>query len=285
MSFKIDVVRFCDPDAPAKFTASLHRCGFVLVEDAPIDLDLIELAYQQWYDFFLSDDKHNYAWDNDTEDGYVSPSQSEVAKGNDIRDLKEFYHVLAHGRCPDALKATSLKLFEEMTACGKLFLGWIEQSLPYVIRSGLSEPLQQMAEGSTNTVLRTIHYPPLQGDETEGAIRAAAHEDINLLTVLPSATAKGLEVMDKMGHWHQIKPNPRHTIINTGDMLQACTLGYIKSTSHRVINPHGEENTARLSMPLFLHPRNEVVLNERYTALSYRKERITENGLQEKTEA
>jgi isopenicillin N synthase-like dioxygenase len=111
-------------------------------------------------------------------------------------------------------------------------------------------------------------------------LRAAAHEDINLLTILPAASAPGLQVRDRQGRWHDVPVDPGAIVVNVGDMLQEATDGWLPSTTHRVCNPAGVGcNVSRLSLPLFLHPRGEVVLSSRYTARSYLDERLASLGV------
>src|SRR6185312_15947729 len=114
-------------------------------------------------------------------------------------------------------------------------------------------------------------------------IRAAAHEDINLITVLIAATSPGLQVKDANGNWHEVQCHPGTLVINSGDMLKMATGGFYGSTTHRVVNPAGPEaKKPRYSMPLFLHARKNVRLNEKYTAGSYLEERLLEIGLLKK---
>ncbi len=109
-----------------------------------------------------------------------------------------------------------------------------------------------MIAGSEQTLLRILHYPPLNGEEELGAIRAAAHEDINLLTILPAANEPGLQVKAKDGSWLDVPCDFGNLIVNIGDMLQEASQGYFPSTTHRVINPEGADKTkARISLPLF----------------------------------
>jgi isopenicillin N synthase-like dioxygenase len=137
-----------------------------------------------------------------------------------------------------------------------------------------------MIKNSEQTLLRVLHYPPLDGSEEPDAIRAAAHEDINLLTILPAANEPGLQVKGKDGNWIDVPCDFGNLIVNIGDMLQEASGGYFPSTTHRVINPEGSDQTrARISLPLFLHPRPDVVLSERYTADSYLTERLRELGV------
>ena len=137
-----------------------------------------------------------------------------------------------------------------------------------------------MIEQSPRTFLRILYYPALTGNETEGAIRAEAHEDINLITLLPAATASGLQVKDIKGQWHDVESDPGTIVINIGDMLQMCSSGYYQSTTHRVINPTGADaKKPRLSMPLFLHAKSEVKLSEEHTAGTYLHQRLEEIGI------
>ena len=137
-----------------------------------------------------------------------------------------------------------------------------------------------MIADSQQTLLRVLRYPPLTGQEPAGSLRAAAHGDINLLTILPAANEPGLQVQDKQGSWVDVPCDFGMLIINIGDMLQEASRGYYPSTQHRVVNPQGEgAGKSRVSLPLFLHPRPEVVLSARHTAGSYLDERLRELGV------
>lgn len=277
---QIRVIDFRSPNAPAAFSAGLKEIGFAVLSHHPLQQALIDKAYSLWYEFFNSDKKHEFAFDKKTHDGYASTELSETAKGYDQKDLKEFYHYYLGGRCPKACRAVSIQLATELTAMASTLLSWIEQSSPLDVKAKFSMPLPKMIKNSHLTLLRLIHYPPLTGNEPTGAMRAAAHEDINLLTLLPAATAEGLQVKDAHGHWIDVPINPGWIIVNAGDMLQECSGHYYISTSHRVLNPTGEAaKKSRLSMPLFLHPNDEVILSARHTAQSYRAERFKELGL------
>ena len=143
-----------------------------------------------------------------------------------------------------------------------------------------SQPLGDIIKDSDQTLLRILHYPPLKGDEEVDAIRAAAHEDINLITILPAANEPGLQVKAKDGSWLDVPCDFGNLIVNIGDMLQEASGHYFPSTTHRVVNPDGADMTkSRISLPLFLHPRPDVVLSERHTAGSYLQERLRELGV------
>ncbi|NMV12645.1 isopenicillin N synthase family oxygenase, partial [Vibrio parahaemolyticus] len=137
-------------------------------------------------------------------------------------------------------------------------LGWVEAYAPKDVQEKFSIALSEMINNSDKTLLRVLHYPPMTGEEEPGAIRAAAHEDINLLTVLPAANEPGLQVKSKEGDWIDVPCDFGNLIINIGDMLQEASGGYFPSTTHRVINPTGgRQEKSRISLPLFLHPKPE----------------------------
>ncbi len=273
-------VDFRDASAPKAFTDSLRNTGFGVITHHPLDMKLVDEVYQEWKDFFASDYKHNYLFDRKTHDGYFPMNVSEKAKGYSVLDIKEYYHYHIWSQLPKELSDKTKQLYKAMSQLGLTLLDWIEAYTPAEISAQLSEPLSSMVKESPNILFRILHYPPLTGQEAEGAIRAAAHEDINLITILPAATSAGLQVKDKQGKWHDVPCDPGCVIINSGDMLDECTQGYYKATTHQVINPTGAAaNESRLSMPLFVHPRDEVVLSPRHTRLSYWAERMKELGV------
>ena len=117
---------------------------------------------------------------------------SETAKGYNKKDLKEFYHFYPWGRCPELTKSVTMALYNELNQMAGTLLSWIESYLPENLSADLSMPLSDMIKNSQSTLFRLIHYPPLTGSEDPGALRAAPHEDINLITLLPAATAERL---------------------------------------------------------------------------------------------
>lgn len=158
---------------------------------------------------------------------------------------------------------------------GLELLGWVEANTPRAITETFSIPLSQMITGTRRTLLRILHYPPLRGDEPAGSVRAAAHEDINMLTVLPAANEPGLQVRDLAGKWYDVPCDPGSVAINAGDMLKFVSDGYYPSTTHQVTNPVGESaRRSRLSTPLFLHPADDVVIAENRTAFDFLRDRI-----------
>jgi isopenicillin N synthase-like dioxygenase len=272
----VAVVDYQASDAHAQFARSLKETGFAVIVNHPIAPKLIEQVQNEWLEYFTSThDKRAYLQGKDG-DGYFPPDVSETAKGANIKDLKEFFHIYPQwGQYPAEVANTALDLFTQATDVAKTLLGWVERHTPEDVAKGYSMPLSQMVQASSRTLLRILHYPPLRGDEPVGAVRAAAHEDINLITVLPAANEPGLQVKDSQGQWHDVPCDLGSLAINAGDMLQYASGGYFPSTTHRVVNPTGESaKRSRISMPLFLHPKDDVVLADGRTASSFLAERI-----------
>jgi isopenicillin N synthase-like dioxygenase len=277
---EVQVVDYRAPDAAERFTRSLHETGFGVLKNHPIPQDLVERIYARWLDFFNSDAKTAYAFSAETQDGWFSPAVSETAKGATLKDIKEYFHIYPWGRIPPELKDDALAYYEQANALAGELLSWVERYTPPDIAALYSVPLSSMIERSSQTLLRVLRYPPLTGDEPPGALRAAAHGDINLLTILPAANEPGLQVMGSDGQWRDVPCDFGTLTINIGDMLQEASRGYYPSTQHRVLNPVGEgAKRSRVSLPLFLHPRPDVVLSERHTAGSYLDERLRELGV------
>tara|TARA_R110001583_G_scaffold136312_1_gene288166 strand:- start:18340 stop:19179 length:840 start_codon:yes stop_codon:yes gene_type:complete len=276
----LPVVDYTAYDAPQRFVKSLRETGFAILVNHPIKHSLVNSIYQNWQTFFNSEDKHHFVFDAEKQDGYFSPDVSETAKSHTKKDIKEFYHVYPWGRIPEALKDEILTYYQLASDLASELLDWVEKYSPEEVAKNYSEALSNMIKDTPNTLLRVLHYPPLTGSEEVGAIRAAAHEDINLLTLLPAANEAGLQVKCQDGSWLDVPSDFGNLIINIGDMLQEASNGYFPSTTHRVINPDGKANSkSRISLPLFLHPRSEVKLSEKHTQASYLLERLRELGV------
>ena len=212
-------------------------------------------------------------------EGYF-PFRSENAKGSATKDLKEFFQVYPKTPLPDDVAETTRALYDDLVVLGMTMLQWIEDNTPEDVRTTLSEPLPEMLRGSEMSMLRILHYPAQDGAPPEpGATRAAAHEDINLITLLLAGSAPGLEAKDNEGNWHAVPCDRGMIAVNNGDMLELASAGYYPSTTHRVVNPAQGTGGARFSMPMFIHPRAEVSLNAEKTADAYLKERLREIGL------
>lgn len=278
MSLKVLTISYNDSNAPQDFESSLKHSGFAVLEDHPISKELINDVYNEWMKFFNNTLKINYLYDEVKQDGFF-PYLTENAKGSPIKDLKEFYHIFSWGRLPEFIGPSTLELFNSLTDMASTLLGWVDDCTHETVQNSFSMPLNEMIKNSQSNLLRVIHYPPITGNEEPSSIRAAAHEDINLLTMLVAGTEPGLQVLDLNNQWHDVSCDPNTIIVNSGDMLKMASNQYYPSTTHRVVNPESSANRSRYSMPLFLHPRDDVKLNDSYTAESYLKERLEEIGL------
>ena len=275
----VSTISYLDDNAPKKLTKSLVDTGFSVLRDHPIPLSLIEDVYKQWKKFFNSKKKNNYLFDPEKQDGFF-PFETENAKGYTAKDLKEFYHIYTWGKYPSEINDSTHLLYKNIVELTSTILEWIQEETPINVKSSFSMPLPEMIKNSKNHLLRILHYPPLKGNEPIDAIRGAPHEDINLITLLVAGTEPGLQVKDTLGNWHNITCDVGSIAINTGDMLSEVSSGYFPSTTHQVINPNNNiKNQSRYSMPLFLHPRDDVQLSTRYTAREYLQNRIKEIGL------
>jgi isopenicillin N synthase-like dioxygenase len=272
------IVDFQSPGAPAAFCDSLHRTGFGVLKNHPLDQALVSGIYDEWLAFFATEAKHQYPFDKDGQlDGYFSTAVSETAKGNTVKDLKEFFHIYPWGRYPAEVSDAARRYYQAGSQLAATLLQWVEDHSPPEVKARYSMPLPQMIAGCEETLLRVLHYPPLRGNEPAGSERAAAHGDINLLTILPAATEPGLQVLGQDQQWYDVPCDFGLLIVNIGDMLEEASGHYYPSTTHRVLNPTGEAaKKSRVSLPLFLHPWREVKLSERYTVGSYFEERMRE---------
>ena len=257
---------------------SLHECGFAVLKNSPITPERIDAFYKLWADFFAGQEKHDYTFEPSKQDGYF-PFRSENAKDAPAKDLKEFYHVYPWGKVPTGVEAETRAFYADLQTLGSELLNWIQTYTPDAVTNNFFESLDKMIAGSEQSLLRVLHYPPIEGEVEPGAVRAAAHEDINLITLLVSGSQPGLEAKDKQGNWFPVTGGQGMITINTGDMLQEASGGYFPSTTHRVVNPDSGANVSRYSIPMFVHPRKEVRLSERYTAGEYLEQRLREIGL------
>ena len=277
----IQTIDYRSPDAGKNFVASLHDTGFAVLKNHPISGEFLNSIYRGWKDFFNSDEKLDYMHDPENKDGTQQgfhPTEfAETAVGHTVKDLKEYFHVIPGCRVPPALEDEIFLYRNKALELGGELAGWLQDYAPAEVTAEIPESFTDML-CSEVSLLRLLHYPPLHGDEEPNAVRAAAHEDINLFTLLPVAEQPGLQVKDKQGNWIDVASVRGELIVNSGDMLKELTGGYYPSTTHRVVNPSGNdgvENVSRISIPFFLTPRPEIRLSERYTAGSYLEERLS----------
>lgn len=278
MSFELPQLSYVAPNFADNFVDSLRQYGFAAVVDHPLDNHRIERIYRDWLAFFASEEVSAFTMDPQSQDGYFSLQSAEHAKGFRDRDFKEYFQFYSWGRCPETLRTDLDAHFSAAVALGATLLGYIAHSLPASISAQLSEPLRDMIVDSEQTMLRVLHYPPIP--DGQPVLRAAPHEDINLLTLLPAADGPGLELQLPEGEWISVSQQPGQLIVNIGDMLQEATGGFLPSTTHRVATPDvSHQSASRMSLPLFLHPRPDVVLSERYSAQQYLRQRLNELGV------
>ncbi len=285
---------------------SFRTFGFAMVRDHGIDQALIDRAWALTEQFFALPDDVKRAYFIAGQGGArgYTPFRTEVAKGATEKDLKEFWHIgrdlpagspLAASMPPnvwpdeiEGFRETFTELYAQFDKAGAEILSAIAVYL------GVDARWFDPAIEDGNSVLRLLHYPPVsQG--AGGAIRAGAHEDINLITLLLGAQEAGLELLGKNGEWLSIAPPEGAVVINIGDMLQRLTNHVLPSTTHRVRNPEGDRAAhSRYSMPFFLHLRSDFPFKtleqcitdenpDRYpvsiTADDYLQERLREIGL------
>lgn len=246
--------------------------GFIILKDHGVDRKLLADAYALLRAFYAlpEAEKKRYMVGVDGQRGYT-PFGREHAKDASVADLKEFWHVgrefpdnspLAEvyprnvwPESPQGFRDTFLRLYAALEEAGFAMLEALAPSL--------DAPRSYFRDMATNgnSILRLLHYPPIGPGADRRAVRAAAHEDINLITILVAANGAGLELYDRDGKWLPVETDPDNLIVDAGDMLARATNNVIPATTHRVVNSPGSDVSSRYSMPFFMHPRSEVVLD------------------------
>jgi isopenicillin N synthase-like dioxygenase len=245
----------------------LQEYGFIILKDHNVPVALLDRAYDLATEVFAlsEDEKRRYAKGLR---GYV-PFGTEHAKDSSIADLKEFWQIgreptpqaLAHEDLPpnvwpeqiEGFRDTFQALYGGLDETGRLLLRALAPRL------GVPADYFDAKVKYGVSILRVLHYPPVPDDAPPGAVRSAAHEDINFLTMLVAAKGAGLQLLDRDGTWLPVETEPCNLIVDSGDMLERLTNGVIPSTTHRVVNPDGP-NVSRYSMPFFMHPSSDVSL-------------------------
>ncbi|MEM7241017.1 MAG: 2OG-Fe(II) oxygenase family protein [Pseudomonadota bacterium] len=266
-----------DADAAQKFAKSFTETGFAIIKDHDISSADIDAMYAAWSGWFASDGKDPFTVQPGESNGFF-PYKSENAKDSAHKDLKEFFHVYQNKDVPSDVEAVTRDFNQKMIDMGTMLLGWLDEASPSSVTNETSMPFAEMVNGSDSNLLRILHYPPLPEDVERGEVRAAAHGDINLITLLVTGSERGLQAQDRDGNWHDVPCDEGYITVNAGDMLEQASKGYYPSTPHRVINPPATENRSRYSMPLFMHPRPDVRLDHQ-TAGEFLDERLKEIGL------
>ena len=300
----LDIRRFeIDRDAfVAELGAAYREWGFAGIRGHGIPQDVIDGAYDAFTAFFALPEgvkKQYHVPGGGGARGYT-PFGVETAKDSKYFDLKEFWHVgreVRDERYAEAMpanvwpsevpefRARALALYDALDALGSRMLS--------ALALGLDLPEAYFADKTNNgnSILRPIHYPPITTDDVPN-VRAGAHEDINLITLLVGASAEGLQVLSRKGEWVPYTADADTIVVNIGDMLQRLTNHVLPSTTHRVVNPPGEKaRQPRYSTPFFLHPNPDFLIDvlpscitpdnpsrypEPITAQGYLEERLRE---------
>ena len=253
---------------------ALAEIGFFILTGHGVDANLVSRCYDHAAAFFSLPESVKGAYGKqgiNGQRGYTHFGR-EHAKDSTWPDLKEFYQIgrtltpdyplyplFLHNIWPteiDGFEQDFKNLYLQLERCAFQLLGacslYLDQPMHW---------LSEMSEDS-NTILRVVHYPPLASNQCPDGVRAAAHEDINLITLLCGSTADGLEIMDQNGSWIPVGANHQYIIVDSGDMMQNLTNGLFKSAKHRVMNPK-DVTFNRFSIPMFVHPRNDIDLSPR----------------------
>ena len=276
----LDIRRFTAPSSSsdraafvAELGAAYREWGFAGIRNHGIPQAQIDEAYETFKAFFALPEatkkKYHVAGGGGAR-GYT-PFGVETAKGAKYSDLKEFWHIgreiaddspyrgdMPANAWPEEVpqfERVGYGLYQSLDALGSQVLSAL------ALHIGLDADYFADKTDSGNSILRPIHYPPITADDIPN-VRAGAHEDINLITLLVGASAAGLEVLSKQGQWVPFTSDADTIVVNIGDMLQRLTNHVYPSTTHRVVNPPGElARQPRYSVPFFLHPNPDFMID------------------------
>lgn len=302
----LDISKFTDGDNDdiksfsQDLGISFNQTGFAIIKNHGLTQEITTNLYSKVQSFFELDDEKKikyYFPELYGQRGYVVKGQ-EHAKGSSKGDLKEFFHIgNPEISNPKNIWPIEIDYFEEVGTNAFLTLENIGLTLlkAIAIYLNIEEDYFTNKVKGGESIMRSIHYYPLKEEDVEdGSVRAAAHGDINLITLLMGASADGLEILTKEEKWIPIISEPDQLVINVGDMLERLTNKKLMSTVHRVVNPSKEKlNTSRYSIPFFMHPKPEMDLTclsncidesnpksyDDMTAGQFLEERLREIGL------
>lgn len=265
----LELLKNKDPHTISSLEQALEQHGFFTITDHGLEDRLLEQSYEASKNFFNLplNIKNQYAQPQYAGARGYTHFGKETALGESVADLKEFWH---HGpeldnsfdsRIHSNISVTELEDFNKH--CAELFLELnrlgmvVLESIALILKKPENFFNSWVSKG--NSVLRLIHYPALADDSN--ILRARPHEDINLITLLVGAEESGLEVKNQQGDWIPIAAKSKSIVCNIGDMMQLVTRSQLKSTTHRVIDHNVKDSKPRYSMPFFLHPSPEIMLN------------------------
>lgn len=249
---------------------AFNETGFVTITNHGLSKQLIDKLYEQVKTLFALPETTKQKYEVPElagQRGYTGKNK-ETAKGFKVPDLKEFWQIGQTVAADSPLKAeypdnivvselpefnsTTVEVYKKLEEAGKHLLRAIAVYLK------LPENYFDNKVDEGNSILRTLHYFPILDPDSlpADAVRAGAHEDINLITLLIGASADGLELLTRENEWFPVKAYGEDLVVNVGDMLQRLTNNKLKSTTHRVVNPPREQmKSSRFSVPFFLHPK------------------------------
>ncbi|MCB0421669.1 MAG: isopenicillin N synthase family oxygenase [Bdellovibrionales bacterium] len=252
--------------------SGLKECGFVILKDHDVSEELLDEAYEKSRQFFSLSTKIKESYlcpEGGGQRGYT-PFGTEHAKDADVHDLKEFWHVgqllePGHPKYEGYAKnlwPKEVPYFQQTFSALFKTLENVGQTMLQALTPALDLPQRYFTDltNDSNSILRLLHYPPIPEGTDPRCVRAAAHEDINLITILVAASTSGLELLDRQGQWVPVETARHNLIVDAGDMLSRITNEVIPSTTHRVVNPNDGENSSRYSMPFFMHPHPDAML-------------------------
>jgi len=287
---------------------AFNETGFVTITNHGLSKELIDKLYEQVINLFKQPEYIKLKYEKAElagQRGYTSKGK-ETAKGFKVPDLKEFWQIGQTVTDNDPVKneyhenltvtelpefnSTTREVYQKLEGAGQHLLRAIAVYLD------LPENYFDNKVHNGNSILRTLHYFPIENPDAlpPDAVRAGAHEDINLITLLIGASADGLELLTRENEWFPVKAHGEDVVVNVGDMLQRLTNNKLKSTTHRVVNPPREQmKNSRYSVPFFLHPKSDMDLTclescidaqhpklyDDMTAGEYLDERLREIGL------
>jgi len=304
---ELSLLKYVNGDAKAQqeFVDNLFKgikdYGFIILTDHTLSEKVIKDGYQAVETFFAQEtsEKEKYISIHGGGQRGYTPFGTEHARDSKFMDLKEFYHV---GRevdddhkfnqyypkniwpNVDGFKNSLQNLYDELDKTSVILLEALGRALD-VPQSYFTDMVE-----CGNSILRAIHYPPLGAKPPEGSVRAAAHGDINLITILMGATDGGLQLLDRDGSWLDVNTKEGQLVVDAGDMLSRITNEVIPATIHRVANPE-DIHSRRFSMPFFVHPHPDAMLecidsckgdSEKYPVIrshDFLMERLVEIGL------
>lgn len=311
---RLDLNTYINGDAESRKAFSdaigkaFNETGFVTIANHGLSKELIDKLYEQVKALFALPEEVKLQYEKPElagQRGYTSKGK-ETAKGFKVPDLKEFWQIgqtvtdndPVKDQYPENVQVAELPEFNSVT---REVYQKLETDGRYLLEAiatylGLPQNYFDDKVHNGNSILRTLHYFPIENPDAvpADAVRAGAHEDINLITLLIGASADGLEVLTRDNEWYPVKAHGEDIVVNVGDMLQRLTNNKLKSTTHRVVNPPKEKmKESRFSVPFFLHPKSDMdltslpsTIDEQHpklysdmTAGEYLDERLREIGL------